>query len=170
MNKKTNEKDSNIIYHEWVSISIFFIIMITLLLLGIIALTVVNIVYKIDDLRLTLFLGIGFFLLFLLIGLNFRGMKITITPEIIKLRYGLFNRKEIAISAISKCEKIRASFKTYWGFGVRVGFDGSLAYTTDFKEAIRLTYQNNKRFVFSTRNPHEIIDLLTDLNEVIIVE
>ena len=67
---------------------------------------------------------------------NYRGLKILISESKLFVSYGLFNRKSFLLNDIVSCERIKASFGRYWGVGVRYGFDGSLAYSTSFGDAV----------------------------------
>ena len=50
------------------------------------------------------------------------------------------------------------------GVGIRFGLDGSWAYNTDFGEAVKLTFKSGRPFVFSTRNPQKICNLIHELS------
>lgn len=68
------------------------------------------------------------------------------------------------------CEATQATFKKYLGFGVRFGTDSSLAFTTGFGDAVKLTYPDSRPFVFSTKNQQKIIQRLLKLNENLVIE
>ena len=99
-----------------------------------------------------------------LIYCNFRGLKITLTNNQLEVAYGIFNHKRIPLQKISGCEITKAIFRKYGGVGIRLGLDGSWAYTTDFGEAVKLVFQKGRPFVFSTRNPQEICNLINELS------
>ena len=63
------------------------------------------------------------------------------------------------------CETTKATFKKYGGVGIRLGSDGSWAYNTDFGDGVKLTYQNGRPFIFSTRNPQKICNLINELSK-----
>jgi len=52
----------------------------------------------------------------------------------------------------------------YGGVGIRFRLDGSWTYNTDFGEAVKITFQSGRPFVFSTRNPQKICNLINDLS------
>ena len=95
---------------------------------------------------------------------NYRGLKITLTNTQLEVAYGIFNHKRIPLQKISGCEITKASFRKYGGVGIRLGLDGSWAYTTDFGEAVKLVFQKGRPFVFSTRNPQKICNLINELS------
>jgi len=95
---------------------------------------------------------------------NYRGLKITLTKNQLEIAYGIFNRKKIQLNNITSCDITKANFRKYGGVGIRLGLDGSWAYTTDFGEAVKLTFQSGRPFVFSTRNPQKICNLINELS------
>ena len=99
-----------------------------------------------------------------LMYLNYRGLKITLTSDQLEVTYGIFNHKRIPLNKITSCDITKASFRTYCGVGIRFGLDGSWAYNTDFGEAVKLTFQHGRAFVFSTRNPQKICNLINELS------
>ena len=72
------------------------------------------------------------------------------------VNYGFLHKKEIQIKDITSFESTEATFKKYLGFGVRIGTDSSLGFTTGFGDAIQIRYKNERPFVFSTKKPEEI--------------
>lgn len=102
--------------------------------------------------------GILAFVLFLF--WNYRGLRIQISGGKLLVNYGLFNRKSFLLDDIASCEKNKASFGKYLGVGVRYGFDGSLAYTTSFGDAVMVVPKRGRTFVFSSKNPDEICEIL----------
>ena len=116
--------------------------------------------------RELMFIGIllgGVSLLILLLYWNFRGLRITLTQEQLEVKYGIFNHKKIDLQKISGCETTKANFRKYGGVGIRLGLDGSWAYNTDFGQAVKLIFQKGRPFVFSTRNPEKICNLINEL-------
>jgi len=61
---------------------------------------------------------------------------------------------------IASCETIKASFGRYGGVGVRYGFDGSLAYTTSFGNAVKIVPRKGRTFVFSSNKPEKICQII----------
>ncbi len=96
-------------------------------------------------------LGIAFawvvlaFLLF--IFWNYRGLRIQIKNDRLSLDYGIFNKKSFLLKEITSCKKTKA-FGRYMGVGVRYGFDGSMAYTTSFADAVEVVPKVRKNVRF----------------------
>jgi len=91
---------------------------------------------------------------------NYRGLRIQISGNRLFVFYGFFNRKSFLLKDITSCERIKASFGRYWGVGVRYGFDGSLAYTTSFGNAVMVVLKRGRPFVFSSNKPDEVCEIL----------
>lgn len=96
----------------------------------------------------------------LLVFWNFRGLRIQIKDDRLYLDYGLFNRKSFLLKEIASCKKTKA-FGRYLGVGVRYGLDGSMAYTTSFANAVEVTTKLGRVFVFSSKNPDKICEIIT---------
>ena len=96
----------------------------------------------------------------LLLFWNFRGLRIQIKNDRLYLDYGLFNKKSFLLREIASCKKTKA-FGRYLGVGVRYGLDGSMAYTTSFANAIEVTPKLGRMFVFSSRNPDKVCEIIT---------
>ncbi len=169
ISKDITKNNDNLLYSEWIPLAkIVKIVIISLIFFLFILLFYLIIIFASEPQVITflLFTLGGLCVLFLFIYWNFRGVQITLTKNQIKVKYGIFNHKIISLKKIMRCEIIKATFKKYGGIGIRLGFDGSWAYTTDFGEAIKLTYQNGGRpFVFSTRNPQKISNLISKLSK-----
>lgn len=96
----------------------------------------------------------------LLVFWNFRGLRIQITDDRLYLDYGLFNKKSFLLKEIASCKKTNA-FGRYLGVGVRYGIDGSMAYTTSFANAVEVTPKVGRTFVFSSKNPDKVCEIIT---------
>ena len=101
------------------------------------------------------------FILFLLV--NFKGIKIQIDSEKLRVNYGLFNNKSIKLDEIGSCKPVKAPFRRFGGVGVRYGFDSSHAYTTSFGDAVEITPVKGRVFVFSSNNPDKICETLSSI-------
>jgi len=91
---------------------------------------------------------------------NYRGIKIQISPDKLFVVYGLFNRKTFLLKDIVSCKITKASFGRYWGVGVRYGSDGSVAYTTSFGDAVEVAPKTGKVFVFSSKKPDKVCEVI----------
>ncbi|MCL5960717.1 MAG: hypothetical protein M1358_15690 [Chloroflexi bacterium] len=96
------------------------------------------------------------FVFLALVFWNYRAIHIRLTTDRFEARYGIFNRTSIPWAEIAACEPITASFARYGGIGVRLGSDGSWAYTTSFGPAIRLKRRKGRGFVVSTNRQEEL--------------
>ncbi len=95
----------------------------------------------------------------LLVFWNYRGLHIKIDDESLSVNYGRFDKKSFLLKDISFCKKTKA-FGRYLGVGVRVGLDGSLAYTTSFASAVEVTPKEGRVFVFSSKNPDRVCEII----------
>ncbi len=165
MSRKITINNDNLLYSEWIPIAKFVKITISLLFLFII---VITIIISALSLQVMIFLLIilGSVCIFIsIMYLNYRGLQIILTNNQIEVKYGIFNYKIISLKKIMRCDPTKATFRKYGGVGVRYGLDGSWAYNTDFGKAVKLTYQNGKPFVFSTKNPQKICNLINKLTK-----
>jgi len=97
---------------------------------------------------------------------NYRGIRIKVTTESLLIYYGFFNHKHILIGDIVSCEPTKASFRRYYGIGVRYGTDGSWAYTTSLGDAVKIILRKGKPFVFSSNNPEKICNVINQMKNV----
>ncbi len=167
MIKKINEnkiqKNDEIVYVEWVPVGRFVKVGVLFVCLLIISIGIIITAFKPKELAfIWIILGAVSLFIFLMYW-NYRGLKITLTNTQLEIAYGIFNHKRIPLQKISGCEITKASFRKYGGVGIRLGLDGSWAYTTDFGEAVKLVFQKGRPFVFSTRNPQKICNLINEL-------
>jgi hypothetical protein len=95
----------------------------------------------------------------LLIFWNYRGLIITINDKSLLITYGRFDKKSFLLKDIVSCKKTKA-FGRYFGVGVRVGLDGSTAYTTSFASAVEVTSKVGRVFVFSSKNPDKVCEII----------
>jgi len=152
----------NIVFKEWVPAGkivrvlmigfSFIIFFVTILLVVFGDLTV-------DDYYGLIFSwGVLAFILFLF--WNYRGLEIKISSTEISVKYGLFNKKSIRLAEIKSFKATKASFGRYKGIGVRYGFDGSIAYTTSFGNAVEIVPKEGRAFVFSSKFPERICNII----------
>jgi len=90
---------------------------------------------------------------------NYRGLRIQIKNDRLYLKYGMFDRKSFSLKEIVTCKKTKA-FGRYLGIGVRYGLDGSMAYTTSYANAVEVTPKVGRVFVFSSKNPDKICEII----------
>jgi len=165
INENNIQKNEELLYKEWIPVGNFVKVLVLFVCLLIISIGIIITAFKPEELA---FSGIIFGAVSLFIFLmywNYRGLKITLTKNQLDVEYGIFNHKKIPIKKITRCEITKANFRKYGGVGIRFGSDGSWAYNTDFGEAVKLTFQHGRPFVFSTRNPQKISNLINELAE-----
>jgi len=165
MNENNIQKNEELLYSEWVPAGKFVKVVILFVFLLIMTIGIIFTALMPKELMVMGIIFGGVSLFILLIYWNFRGLKITLTKNQLEIVYGIFNHKRIPLQKISKCEITKADFRTYWGIGIRLGLDGSWAYNTDFGEAVKLFFEKGRPFVFSTRNPQKICNLVKELAE-----
>jgi tetrahydromethanopterin S-methyltransferase subunit E len=103
----------------------------------------------------------------LLVFWNYRGIRIKVTTESLRIHYGFFNHKRIPLGDIVSCEPTKASFGRYGGIGVRYGTDGSWAYTTSLGDAVKIILRKGKPFVFSSNKPKKICNIINQMKNVL---
>ena len=163
--KNITKNNENLLYIEYVPLAKFVKILISLVFIFSIfmVITISALIPQVMMPLLSISGGLCFFIL--LVYLNYRGLQINLTRNQIELKYGIFNHKRIPLKKIISCETTKASFKKYGGVGIRLGSDGSRAYNTDFGEAVKLIYQDGKPFVFSTKKPQKLCNLINKLSK-----
>ncbi len=166
INKNNFQNVKDLLYEEWVPAGLFvkFVMLFVFTLITSLAI-VFTTVLPLEVAFVGLILGSVGVLIFLMYW-NYRGLKIIVTNTQLEVGYGIFNHKRIPLNNIIGCDITKAHFKTYGGVGIRYGLDGSWAYNTDFGEAVKLTLQHGRPFLFSTRNPQKICDLIYELSSL----
>jgi hypothetical protein len=105
-------------------------------------------------------LGISTLLLaaFTFVLLNFFTMKLRITEDDLIVSYGLF-KLTIKRSDILTCEPSTFSWKTYLGWGIRPGLDGTVAWTAKGNKGIRLETKS-RAYIISTGHAEKVCKIL----------
>jgi len=86
---------------------------------------------------------------------SFFQMKVQLFQDELVIKYGLFYRKVIEVDKIQNCSphKMPHPLRTYGGWGIRKGRDGTFALTQAFvNEGVKLE-TSEKTFVISSRTP-----------------
>ena len=152
---------SDIAFSEWVPAGLLAKVLATSVSLAVFAVllitTVTGVAFQ-NPFWITVLGSVLTFLLFLF--WNYRGLHIRVSTQRLSVDYGIFNRRTIHLSEIVSCEPTKATFRRYGGVGVRLGLDGSWAYTTSFGHAVRIERERGRPFVFSTRNPAEVCNIV----------
>jgi hypothetical protein len=158
----------NVEYDEWVPtgtlVKSLFSFVILIIIVVTFAFLIFNKEFLIEDI-----LGISIAWLVLailaLVFWNYRGLQIIINDTNLSVNYGRFDKKSFLLKDITSCKTTKA-FGRYLGVGVRVGFDGSLAYTTSFASAVEVTPKVGRVFVFSSNNPRRVCEILNRKNSI----
>lgn len=164
MNEEKTQRNEEIVYEEWVPVGrVVKVVMLSVFVL-IASIGILAAAFLPKELIFVSIIFGAVSLFIVLLYWNFRGLHIIITSDHLKVNYGIFNHKNISLQKITGCEVTKANFRKYGGIGVRLGWDGSVAYNIDFGEAVKLIYQKGRPFVFSTRNSQKICNLIQDLS------
>lgn len=139
-------------------------------------LTVITFIFLVLSIYLAFFESLGnqvliviffaMFLLFVFVTITFNTLDIKITSEFIRVSYGIIKR-QISWERVEDCYLDEASVIRYGGWGIRIG---------KFREKWRLVYNvvgsprvvlllkegRFREFVFSTKNPDEVIELVKE--------
>lgn len=151
------------VYHEWVPTGVFVKATIWAVASSIVLLLLILAAY-LHPLTAEGFIGFGISILtltfVLVLFLNFRGIRIQLSSEELRVDYGLLNHKSIRMDDIVSCNLVKASFRRFGGVGVRYGLDGSWAYTTSFGNAVEIVPKKGRTFVFSSNHPERICQII----------
>ena len=93
---------------------------------------------------------------------SFFQMKVQLFQNELVIKYGLFYRKVIEVDKIQDCSphKMPHPIKTYGGWGIRKGRDGTFALTQAFvNEGVKLE-TSEKTFVISSRTPESFCEAI----------
>jgi len=153
-----------VIYSEWVPAGAFMkiiVVLVSVIILFVLSIPILTDVAFQNPLWIAVSGSVLAFLL--LMFRNFRGIKIQVSDRELQVNYGIFNHKSIPLETIVSCELTKASFRRYGGVGVRLGIDGSWAYTTSFGDAVKIIPRKGRPFVFSSNNSNEICNILNQI-------
>lgn len=103
------------------------------------------------------FLALAFFAI---IGLVFSKITIQISDDIIKIRLGLFKDVLKIGDVLSIRSTTIKSMGSYFGYGKRVGTDGSIGYIAGPKVGVRMEMKNGKTYVISVDDPQELVNVI----------
>jgi len=162
VNSKNTEPKEKILYSEWIPMNKFIILLFAFVIAVLISTAITTSILVPSTRVYMLPVYAALLLFFVLIAINYRGMGITITKNEIKIKFGLLNKKTIAFNELVAVDVIQAKIGKYFGLGVRIAFDSSVAFITNFGDAVELTYQENKVFVFSSKSSQDICNQLKD--------
>ncbi len=101
---------------------------------------------------------------FAFITLNFARLSINVDSEGIRVRYGII-RETIPWNEVISSEPTTGKLRMYGGFGIRLGVDRSLAFTTSTGTAIRIVKRKGLPFVVSTKNPEKLSEIINEVSK-----
>jgi hypothetical protein len=107
-------------------------------------------------------LGFSLDAFFIAIYLNFGKLVIRVSEDELSVSFG-FIKKKIPIKDITMAKTTTARLGVYGGNGIRIGGDGSLAFISNFGDAVKLDRTKSRPFVFTTKNPDKLINIITSL-------
>ncbi|MCU0656751.1 MAG: hypothetical protein MUF64_16310 [Polyangiaceae bacterium] len=95
--------------------------------------------------------------LFALLWLMFRALRVHVTERKVHIQYGIFG-PQIPVEAIRSCKVVDYELTRYGGWGIRMGLDGSWAYTLagDSAQVVEITWEEGgktKKVVVSSLAP-----------------
>jgi len=93
---------------------------------------------------------------------GFFQMKVELSQDNLVIKFGLFYRKVIEVDKIQNCSpyKMTHPIRTYGGWGIRKGRDGTFALTQAFvNEGVKLE-TSEKTFIISSRTPESLCDAI----------
>ena len=149
----------SIVYREEVPLTHWATIMIGLFITVLTPTIILELMATYKEPR-SLWLYIILDLFFIVILLNFRKLIIEIDSTYLIASFGLI-RKRIKQRDIKSCEPIEATLSVYTGMGIRYGGDGSLAYLPSLGDAVRISFDSGRPFVFSTNIRDQVLQILT---------
>lgn len=96
----------------------------------------------------------------ILVWILFSVLRVSVSEGELHVQYGLFGPK-VPIADILSCEAVDYDWKKYGGWGIRRGFDGSVAYNMvgDRGRAVRVVYRKGrwtKTILVATRDPDRL--------------
>jgi len=119
----------------------------------------------------TVFLAFGNYVNSLLFGIvtvflvllwvNFSHLEFLVIEGEVEFGFGIF-RKRFPRSALLSCEPYELRFRNYLGYGIRLGFDGTIAYNTRDGRGIKMVVEGSKRpYVIPVDDPPKVCALLS---------
>lgn len=100
-----------------------------------------------------------------IVWLMFAVLRVSVSSQKVQIQLGLFG-PEIPIEQITRAEAVDYDWKTYGGWGIRRGKDGSWAYNMvgDAGRAARIEYTDEKgkerAVLVTSQEPHLLVDAI----------
>jgi hypothetical protein len=103
----------------------------------------------------------GFAVFWVFVWINSRHLDFLITTDYVEFGFGIV-KKRIKRSELVACEPYRVHFYTYLGYGVRIGWDKTIAFISRSGPAVKLVLKDNKwPYVVNVNDPERICELLS---------
>ena len=139
---------------------IFYVLLIVILAIELLAIIVQLVVARdIMNAVPSLALSIILFMAFSFVLINFFYLRLRITEEDFEVSYGVF-RLRIPTEQILACQPANFSWRTYLGWGMRPGLDGTFAWTSRGRKGVRIETKG-RNYVISTANADKICEILS---------
>ena len=91
---------------------------------------------------------------------SLRTLRIRLTERELRVAFGVIGTS-VPLSEVLLVEAEKPSFWRYGGgLGIRWGWDGSVGYLMNYGEAVRVIRRRGRAFLFSTRNPREVVEVI----------
>jgi hypothetical protein len=95
----------------------------------------------------------------------FGRLTIAINDSELTVGFGLLKHR-LALENIDYVEVRPLQWWKYGGFGVRYGFDWSVAYVVNYNRGVRVVPKRGRVFFFSTNRPEEVADRIVELSRI----
>jgi hypothetical protein len=119
-----------------------------------------------DELILLTIIHGNIFVFYLLVFVMLRRIVIKGTSKGFVVRFGMFRAKIQFSDIVSVRPTVIIQWKTYLGYGWRIGSDGSIGYVTEVKSGIRLEIKGKRRnYVISTRQPQALVNYIRTMKK-----
>jgi len=100
-------------------------------------------------------------LLLIFLYFSLRTLRIRVTGRELRVAFGIIGTS-IPLSEVLNVEAEKPSFWRYGGLGIRWGWDGSVGYLMNYREAVRVTRRRGRAILFSTRSMDEVVAVIED--------
>jgi hypothetical protein len=95
----------------------------------------------------------------------FGRLNIAINDSELTAGFGLIKHR-ITLENIDYVEVRPLQWWKYGGFGVRYGFDWSVAYVVNYNRGVRVVPKRGRVLFFSTNRPEEVADRIVELSRI----
>lgn len=97
---------------------------------------------------------------------SFNKLEIIVNEEKINFRFGKF-KKSFYLVNVQSVEVEKYKFGNYWGYGIRIGSDGSVGYVPRAGSGVKIKFKNDLRpYFISTAKPDELKSIITNKSEL----